>query len=383
MEINNIKVGQVTKNYKELCLLIGEKTKTGNAKKSQLKEFERYFKYHKEGNKFIIDEIYNKPLSKKDDRSKYIEEIKDILTYYAYQEIQNTGNNVVTLSISEIINILGLANNTYSLGNSRRKELSDLLHIELVAMYNFYNTSRTEFKRIIDRALKNLKSRSVLIGQNTFMVADIDKNNKTLNKRPATDEECDLILDTQNGMLQYYNMNSFKDLFLAGSKVYKEFMEMVNKELPWDFYYPAYKLICGKNAVAREYKNILEKKKQLNDKSIDRLEKLFKIVNKNSNEQKLINNLISFDGYDPNIDDGLVTLYKQNKHNYYMNLHEQDKKINEESYKKSKIKDEYKNRNIVGLNELMKYKYKLKKNNENEEYWNYLLNEVDTYNITK
>lgn len=383
MKINNIKIGQVIKDYKEFCLLMNEKISAGNTKKKQLKQCARYMKWHKEGNKFIIDEIYDKPLPKQDRRrnnkgsnnNKYIEEIRDILTYYIYNQIKINNSNVVTLSISELINILGLANNTYSLGNSRKKELSDILHIEMVAIYNFYSTSRTEFKKIIKRALKNLQSRSVLIYQDTFMVADI-KNNK-LNKRPATDDECDLILDTQNYMLKNYKMQSFKDLFLAGGKIYKEFMENVNKELPWDFYYPAYRLICGKNAVAREYKKVLEKKEQLNNKSIDRLEKVFEIVDKNSNEQKLINNLISFEGHNIHTDDLLKVKEQENYHNYYLKLQAQDRKINEENYKRDKIKNEYKYKDIIDISDVMKYKYKIKKNHEDEEYWSFLLNLVE------
>lgn len=68
MNIKNLKEGQVVKNYKELCLLIEEENLAGNSKKSQLKEFERFIKYHKEGNKFVIEEIYEEPLEKIDNR---------------------------------------------------------------------------------------------------------------------------------------------------------------------------------------------------------------------------------------------------------------------------------------------------------------------------
>lgn len=375
MIINNIKVGQVIKNYKEFCELIGEKTKTSNSKKAQLKEWARYIKWHKDGNKFIIDEIYNIPLPKpihKGNNNKYIEEIKDILTYYIYNQIKINNDNVVTLSISELINILGMANNTYSIGTYKKRELSDILHIEMTAIYNFYSSTRSEFKKIIERALKSLKSKSILIYQDAFMVANI-KNGK-LHKKPANDEEYNSILNTQNEMLKLYNMESFKDLFLAGKKVYKKFMDDVNKELSWDFYYPAYKLICGKKAVAREYKEIIDRKKQLNNKSIERCKQLFKIIDKNSNESKLISDLISLKNYDPNIDDLVKIQYQKNKSEYF-------RKLNEEHYKINKIEEDYKNKEEVSLSDLMKYKCKSKRDREHEEYWHHLLNEIDTYDI--
>jgi hypothetical protein len=68
MKIKNLEVKQTIKNYKELCNILNEKVKSGKSKQLQLKDFERYFKYHKEGNKFIIDQIYNKPKKKINNR---------------------------------------------------------------------------------------------------------------------------------------------------------------------------------------------------------------------------------------------------------------------------------------------------------------------------
>ena len=59
MKIENLKEGLIVKNYKELCSLLGIKPTGGDSKKAQLKELERFIKYHKEGNKFVVDEIYD------------------------------------------------------------------------------------------------------------------------------------------------------------------------------------------------------------------------------------------------------------------------------------------------------------------------------------
>ena len=61
MNTNNLQVGQVLKNYKKFCEILEEPLKTGNSKMTQLKEWERYFEYHKDGVKYIIDEIFNTP----------------------------------------------------------------------------------------------------------------------------------------------------------------------------------------------------------------------------------------------------------------------------------------------------------------------------------
>jgi len=69
LNINNLKVGQVIPNYRKLCKLLNINiTAGGSSKIAQLKEMSRYLKYHKEGNKFIIDEIYDTLLDKIDGR---------------------------------------------------------------------------------------------------------------------------------------------------------------------------------------------------------------------------------------------------------------------------------------------------------------------------
>ena len=53
---------KIYKNYKELCGAMGWAVASGCSKKSQFKDLERYCKYHKEGQKIVIDEIFEAPL---------------------------------------------------------------------------------------------------------------------------------------------------------------------------------------------------------------------------------------------------------------------------------------------------------------------------------
>ncbi|MDI9475562.1 MAG: hypothetical protein QM295_01855 [Bacillota bacterium] len=63
-----LKEGQVIKNYKELCKILGLKVKAGNSKIAQMKELERYYKFSKHGYKLIVDEVYAETKLKKDAR---------------------------------------------------------------------------------------------------------------------------------------------------------------------------------------------------------------------------------------------------------------------------------------------------------------------------
>ena len=46
------------KNYKELCVALGWKITSGDAKKRQIEHLDSFCKYYKEGNKYVITEIF-------------------------------------------------------------------------------------------------------------------------------------------------------------------------------------------------------------------------------------------------------------------------------------------------------------------------------------
>lgn len=64
-----LEVGKMYK-YKALCEAFGLEPKTGNAKKAHFKIFEQYLSYEKQGTWFLINEIYDVPKDKKDNRGK-------------------------------------------------------------------------------------------------------------------------------------------------------------------------------------------------------------------------------------------------------------------------------------------------------------------------
>ena len=64
MNINKLEANKIYKNYKKLCNVLNVNVKGGKSKQLQIIDMKRYFKYHNEGNKFIIDEIYPEPKEK-------------------------------------------------------------------------------------------------------------------------------------------------------------------------------------------------------------------------------------------------------------------------------------------------------------------------------
>lgn len=68
----NLEVGQVFKNYKDICEWLGVEPTKGKGRQYHIKEFERYCTYHKEGQKFVIDEVYSECQAKVENRGKHI-----------------------------------------------------------------------------------------------------------------------------------------------------------------------------------------------------------------------------------------------------------------------------------------------------------------------
>jgi len=90
------KVGDVFKNYKALCKVLGEKQRNGGtSRQAHLKRWEEYFLWRREGHKYIITEIIDKKYPTHDNSqigkrtkeySEYLQRIILFLLYTRYKE---------------------------------------------------------------------------------------------------------------------------------------------------------------------------------------------------------------------------------------------------------------------------------------------------------
>lgn len=68
LDCSNLSVGMTVKNYKVMCSLLNESVTNGSSKQCQLRRWKRYFDFEKQGQKFIITEMYETPKEKIDYR---------------------------------------------------------------------------------------------------------------------------------------------------------------------------------------------------------------------------------------------------------------------------------------------------------------------------
>lgn len=106
MNTQNIKVGDVFKNYKELCIALGTEPKDGSSKPKQLKEIETLLKFHKDGWKHIIDEIYEKPKYYENSHNKYVAYARSIFLQYLLFDSPTPGT--LDKNPNGIMKIIGL-----------------------------------------------------------------------------------------------------------------------------------------------------------------------------------------------------------------------------------------------------------------------------------
>lgn len=181
MKIINLEQGQILKNYKELCEVLEIKVNTGKSKILQLKELERFVSYSKQGNKFIINEIYATPKEKIDNRkdngrnpnsrgqnSVYSKEInKNILDLLAKNQ-----NDTVDYTKNQLFVALGLVNTNYVYCKYNKDKLFTYLnfknHIILdLKMKNtiieeFYYLNNKSFTEKTEAQLNNLQKKKIL-----------------------------------------------------------------------------------------------------------------------------------------------------------------------------------------------------------------------------
>lgn len=155
MKIQNLYQGQVLKNYKELCAILDINVEAGNSKKAQLKELERYVSYHKEGNKFIIDEIHEviqektrKGRSDKGSTRNEYDTIREQFKPLIYSLIISKPNHTYTGSFNNWMEYSkittqawGHMNIKYNEGQITNKELNDFFRVEGKSLNHMFQST--------------------------------------------------------------------------------------------------------------------------------------------------------------------------------------------------------------------------------------------------
>jgi hypothetical protein len=221
--------GQIYKSYKELCCFLDERIKTGNAKKSQVADWERYFLWKMESYKFIIEDVFDKPKGKtvqhggQRDIIPSVPNIKRLLL----DLLASANDNQVYISKYDLYNELYMTNEKYGVYLLKRATLRKITGIGDGDISEFYESSYGMLKSSLDRAIRDLERDDIISAKVVYFVIYYDDNQ--FNERLATDGDIDIILMSEDQARK--DMGIIKVSTIMSLNRWDEYKVIVNKFL--------------------------------------------------------------------------------------------------------------------------------------------------------
>ncbi|PJI09957.1 MULTISPECIES: hypothetical protein [Clostridium] len=272
MNINNLELNKKYKNYKILCDVLKEKIKTGKSKQLQFKEWERYFTYHKDGNAFIIDEIYINPKEKIDNRGK-VDNYKGIYGKYLDVLIENIlfkkNSNVMYITSNGLAELTHMVNKNYKMCNGNRKKFHKYMQNKYksneLAENDVFFQVNSKSKKAIESSLNRLQRQKKIEYDYCYIIY---YDNYVEKKTTILQEE--IIINAEKKIMQKMNITNKQKLWKIElkEKFYKKVNDIVlpiltKKDDRIAGYYKGYKI---NHVNVKRQKNIQEYEKQLNEK---------------------------------------------------------------------------------------------------------------------
>lgn len=260
-----LKAGMVFKNYKVLCDFMGWKAyKNGsNSYKSQFKELDTLCKWHKEGHKIIMDEVYQCKLIKEDkrrDKAIYVDPIKTILFY----SLRNFKGELY-FSVNQFIKILEIFNQYYyGLENKEDyEEVSLETGIDIHTLKGFKVGSRREAQRIIERALRSMKSQRIIDYVEGRII--VTNDNEYRLATPEERRKIQRIEEDELKKLGCYNMASLKFKNLEKTFYFKTKQRFNKEGLEYiDYTFYGYSIVSHDKTISEQIE-LIEKESNVNE----------------------------------------------------------------------------------------------------------------------
>lgn len=248
INISNLTVGMEVKNYRAMCVLLDEPVKTGNAKKAQIKTWERYFKYEKVkgSQKMIITEIFESPKKKVDKRTDgvYVKAIETILLH----ELAKRKDYTATFTKNALWHRLGMVNDNYKkIPNADLKTLDNC--ITDFEINHFYQRADSRLTGILNSALDSMQNRWVIEYTNQYRIVD-----NYGNRRVAEDIDVMNIITLKNKVKHMLGCANEQEIFLKmkTAEFYKILNHYYSHYFNWKYVYKEFKLIFNVHVVRDE-----------------------------------------------------------------------------------------------------------------------------------
>lgn len=276
---NKLKLGELI-TYKEVCERLElPYYNSGNQKKAQVKDLQRYIEFETVDRKWLITDIYLSPLDKEaravPSNSIYVKYVECILLKYLSEQ----EGNEAYITKNNLFLLLGMVNHNYNFYRDKHDKLQELDNMMTqFEVNNFYQRSHSYLSKIVDRSLSSLKRRCLIMCDESYMITEY--NEGILRHREATTSEKEDILKIKRRVLLEFGYSSESQLvfekvdkkisfYSALDKTFKEFYG-------WEGVYKAYHIIYNQENAAEALTTDqieLEKmaKLSINEKVIDKI----------------------------------------------------------------------------------------------------------------
>ena len=163
------------KNWKEVCVAMNWNSKAGgNTKKRYLKIFDSICEYTKEGNKYIVTNVFEEQKEVVDKRKNKNGLTKE-LEYAILKILLDQNEQILSISKTYLMSLVGLINSeNYYVINSIREKYAEDKGIDVKVVNMVLNRIYTYATNYLLNAIKNLERKSLV-----FVIKDIPYVNVT------------------------------------------------------------------------------------------------------------------------------------------------------------------------------------------------------------
>lgn len=178
IKLENLKIGMILKNYKELCKVLEVKPLSGNSKKAQMKWFSQHFILEQQGYGFIVKKIITNEVQPKPTRGgannsiEYKENMErlilDILA-------QNNNKGEIFLSKNKFFYALEMVNVNYLDTYKRIDKWSKYLDVDEYTMQEWMDTTGGVLERSLESALTSLRNKALVIWSKEMTICKLEE----------------------------------------------------------------------------------------------------------------------------------------------------------------------------------------------------------------
>ena len=184
-----IHVGDVYKSYKELCYALREEVTSSNSKTAQIENWARFFKFRREGRKFIIEEIYDTPLPPRVVKRNKPSEYADLMYPLLLELMGKSKDHSICDSKIKLMERLGFVNSDYykcpAFQGRKPLDINPNIPLDKIPVDN-NNILQSEIHRIctsvinqyFDRGLENLQKCDKIRYEKTYQYSMDDNRLK-------------------------------------------------------------------------------------------------------------------------------------------------------------------------------------------------------------